>query len=404
MRSYRSVGIALTLFTAALLGGFASFPEKAQTYDAATQFSITQNPNGVWSYGWELSTGATFTLYNTTATDSQGIERWWDAGHVDNGVPVFGKNSTSSAVSEQTWTVPAGALGTNPGVNGENNVVRWTAPAAGTVVVNGFFIGYDYVGPTSTDVHVLYNSSSHLFDGNINSYNQPLNFSMTLAVNPGDTLDLNVGYGSDGSYGEDTTGMDATITYATVPVLNGISPTSANAGGPAFTLSVKGSGFASNSTVDWNGSPLATTYVSAALLKASVPASLIANAGKALVTVTTPHTGTSSSKPFKILLTTLKLSKASLSRDGSGNIQATLTLSNIGYNSATNVSITKATLNGVSATNLPASGGSIAAGSNGAASLAFPGSAGTTGQVVSLKVSGKFTGGMFSGSLKVTLP
>ncbi|HLV80790.1 MAG TPA: hypothetical protein VKT32_10930 [Chthonomonadaceae bacterium] len=404
MRLHRSVGIALTLFTAALLGGFASSPGKAQTYDAASQFSITQNPNGVWSYGWEPSTGATFTLYNTTATDSEGIERWWDAGHVDNGVPVFGKNSSSSAVSEQTWTVPAGALGTNPGVNGENNVIRWTAPVAGTVAVNGFFIGYDYVGPTSTDVHVLYNSATHLFDGNINSYNQPLNFSMTLAINAGDTIDLNVGYGSDGSYTEDTTGMDATINYATVPILKSLSPTSANAGGPAFTLSVKGSGFASNSTVNWNGSPLSTTYVSPVLLKASVPASLIATAGKASVTVTTPNTGTSSSKSINILVTTLKLTRASLSRDSSGNILVAVTLDNIGYNTAANISITKSTLNGVSATNLPVSAGSIAAGTTSAASLSFPGSAGTTGQVVSLKVSGKFTGGTFSGSLKVTLP
>jgi len=400
MRSYRPVGIALMLFTAALLGGFASSPGKAQTYDAATQFSFTQNPNGVWSYGWEASTGAALTLYATPATDGNGIE-WWNGADI---VPSVWYNPNTQSVSEYTWTLPAGKIAFHPGSQGQNSVVRWTAPAGGSVVISGDFIGYDYQYPTTTDVHVLYDASVSLFDGNIASYNVPLNFSVTRAVNPGDTIDFNVGYGGDDSYLGDTTGLDVSITYAAIPVLNGLSPTSANAGGPAFTLSVKGSGFASNSTVDWNGSPLSTTYVSAALLKASVPAALIANAGKALVTVTTPHTGTSASKPFKILLTTLKLTKASLSRDGSGNIQATLTLSNIGYNSATNVSITKATLNGVAATNLPASGGSIAAASNGTASLTFPGSAGTSGQVVSLKVSGKFTGGTFSGALKVTLP
>ncbi|HZT43652.1 MAG TPA: choice-of-anchor tandem repeat GloVer-containing protein [Chthonomonadaceae bacterium] len=202
------------------------------------------------------------------------------------------------------------------------------------------------------------------------------------------------------------------VTGSPVPILTGISPTSANAGGPAFTLTAKGSAFTTSSTVNWkmgtNTTALTTTYVSATQLKAAVPAALIANAGKAAITVVTPAPGggTSAAKTFTVLVTTVKLASATLSRDSStGVITANITLKNVGYNAASNTNITKATLGAASTTTtLPASVGSIAAGSTGTASLTFPGSAGTSGQVVTLKVSGAFTGGKFSGSLKVTLP
>jgi 6-phosphogluconolactonase len=67
--------------------------------------------------------------------------------------------------------------------------------------------------------------------------------------------------------------------------ITAIAPSSATAGGAAFTLTVTGAGFVSSDTVQWNGSPLATTFVSATQLSAAVPASLIAVAGSASVTV-----------------------------------------------------------------------------------------------------------------------
>ena len=60
----------------------------------------------------------------------------------------------------------------------------------------------------------------------------------------------------------------------------GLSPTSAVAGGPAFTLTITGERFAQGSTVLWVRTPLATTFVSATQLTASVPAALIADRGR----------------------------------------------------------------------------------------------------------------------------
>src|SRR5262249_31994865 len=67
-------------------------------------------------------------------------------------------------------------------------------------------------------------------------------------------------------------------------------PNQANAGGPAFTLTVNGNNFVNNSIVRWNGSNRPTTFISATQLTAMIPASDIADAGTASVTVfTQPH-------------------------------------------------------------------------------------------------------------------
>ena len=190
------------------------------------------------------------------------------------------------------------------------------------------------------------------------------------------------------------------------PYLSSLSPASIDAGGPAFTITVKGAYFQSFSTVNWNGTPLATTAVFPNQLKATVPASLIATPGKVSITVVTgAGGGTSNAKTLTILPTSLKLTSSTLAKNSDGSYTANLPLKNAGYNTASNVTLTKATLNAVSTTtSLPVSVGAIAAGSSGSASLTFPASAGTSGSVVTLKVSGKFVGGTFSGSLKVKLP
>jgi RHS repeat-associated protein len=76
-----------------------------------------------------------------------------------------------------------------------------------------------------------------------------------------------------------------------MPQANSLSPNSATAGGAAFTLTVTGAGFVSSTTVQWNGSSRATTFVSSTQLTASIPASDIAAQGTAQVTVSSPAPG-----------------------------------------------------------------------------------------------------------------
>jgi outer membrane protein assembly factor BamB len=67
-----------------------------------------------------------------------------------------------------------------------------------------------------------------------------------------------------------------------------ISPTTVAAAGPAFKLTVLGSGFSSGDSVQWNGSNRSTTYVSATELIAQINAADIESTGNASITVTNP--------------------------------------------------------------------------------------------------------------------
>ena len=87
--------------------------------------------------------------------------------------------------------------------------MRWTAPAAATVLISGSFSGLD---TATTDVHVRLNSSTALFDGQINGLGSAAPFSLTRTVAAGDTIEFAVGYGSNGTYNSDATSLAVTIS------------------------------------------------------------------------------------------------------------------------------------------------------------------------------------------------
>lgn len=78
-----------------------------------------------------------------------------------------------------------------------------------------------------------------------------------------------------------------------VPFSQSLNPVSVLPGGPGFTLTVNGANFISGSTVNWNGSPLATTFISAGRLTAVVPTADTATQGAASITVASPGAGSS---------------------------------------------------------------------------------------------------------------
>jgi len=92
------------------------------------------------------------------------------------------------------------------------------------------------------------------------------------------------------------------------PVLSSISPTSANSGDPAFTLTVNGSGFVDGAGLQFIdartffGSALTATFVSPTKLTASVPASAINLPGDFLVSAVNPfpNFGASNSIHFTV--------------------------------------------------------------------------------------------------------
>jgi RHS repeat-associated protein len=88
--------------------------------------------------------------------------------------------------------------------------VRWSASSGGTYAVSGRFEGID-TGGTTTDVLITKNGTT-LFTGVINGYGNQLPFSLPVTVAAGDIMEFSVGYGANGSYNSDSTGLAVTIT------------------------------------------------------------------------------------------------------------------------------------------------------------------------------------------------
>jgi hypothetical protein len=80
-------------------------------------------------------------------------------------------------------------------------------------------------------------------------------------------------------------------SHADAQTITSISPTSALAGGPGFTLTVTGSGYIATSVVQVNGNNRSTVFVSALQLTATIFASDIATPGVLTITVFNPVRG-----------------------------------------------------------------------------------------------------------------
>jgi hypothetical protein len=89
-------------------------------------------------------------------------------------------------------------------------------------------------------------------------------------------LTLSCGYGSNYNSG---------MMGGSAPSIQMLVPGGTAAGGPAFSLTVNGTGFAPNAIVYWNAMPQATTFATAGQVMATIPAALIANSGTASVYV-----------------------------------------------------------------------------------------------------------------------
>lgn len=98
------------------------------------------------------------------------------------------------------------------------------------------------------------------------------------------------------------------ITQNPVPALTEVTPSSVTAGSSDFLLTVTGSGIIPESIVRWNGSNRTTTYISDTQLQATIPASDIASAGTAEVTIFNPTPGGGISGALNVSITDSQIS------------------------------------------------------------------------------------------------
>ena len=201
-----------------------------------------------------------FSIISCKKSDSTGTPA------TNNPVPVLSSISPTAVI--------AGSAQFNLTVNGSNFI------AGSKVQWNGITLTTTYVGVSQLKAAV----------------------SAALVVNPG-TATITINNPTPG--GGNSNSSVFTITSVSgnpVPSVTVLTPASTTAGSPTITLTVGGNNFVSNSIIKWNGTSLATVYVSSSQLTAVVDATLLTTASVAAVTVYNPSPagGTSGTLPFTI--------------------------------------------------------------------------------------------------------
>ena len=166
-------------------------------YNPVTDFSITNNPNGVWSLGTESTLGGAFTAFSTpTANCTTANYQVWNNGGLCTAGPSVANNATGGQFIGDggSMTQQTTELSLNPSST-LFSVVRWTAPSTGVWSITGFFRAIDTMMATQgSDVHVVVNGSL-VFSAGAFTYllQQPINLTETLLA--GQTIDFAVGNG-----------------------------------------------------------------------------------------------------------------------------------------------------------------------------------------------------------------
>ena len=196
--------------------------------------------------------------------------------------PVAANNPLPVGLSMSPANMPAGSAAFSLAVTGtgfvNGSVVKWNGAALNTTFVN----------------------ATHL------SASVPA----TLISSPGTGA---VTVFSPVPGGGNSASLTFTITNTNtgnpVPVLTSLSPASISAGSGSFTLTATGANFISSSQINWNGSLLATTFISATELTAVVPGSSLVNAGNVSVFIFTPLPGGGNSSIVTFTITPASTAK-----------------------------------------------------------------------------------------------
>ena len=232
--------------------------------------------------------GASFTLTVTGTNFVPGMNILWGTTWV---------GSTYVSATEVTTTIPASLIATagSTGIVIYDPGVAWSSAAFFTV--NPAPPSITSLGPASATAGgagfmLTIKGTAFTPDATSTWGTTPLG---TIYVSPTQltaavpaSLIVNSGTASVTVTTSQGTSAPSTFTINPAPpVISGLSSASATAGGPAFTLTIYGANFTSAANAIWGSTALATTYISPTQIMAAVPASLIATAGTAGVTVST---------------------------------------------------------------------------------------------------------------------
>ena len=188
-------------------------------FDASADFSATNNPSGTWSYGWSTTLGSNFNL-DTANIVASSLNIWQGLPGGDQyGNPTIAFNPTASTVQIGGLNIESNGLSLHPGPTGQYSILRWTAPDTGVVDIDVLFEGRDNINGTTTDVNVLHEITS-LYSDFVTDFGpaSDVSFQSSIGVNAGDFIDFAIGWGQNGNYLSDSTGITARLALNTSPV------------------------------------------------------------------------------------------------------------------------------------------------------------------------------------------
>jgi len=367
---------------ATVSGGGETNTTNDSSTDSTTISAATTGPNVslASSHSGNFTVG-TNGVYSFTVTNSGTAPTVAGAVTITDTLPtglsfVSGGGSTIVLPGPPPGNVSA-ARGVRPMVSSTGT---WVCTAAGQVVMCTFntFEGSGGIisagGNASTSITVLPAQAA-----------VPSVINVSVVSEPGDAAPGNA----------NKTVSDPTVVIGAAnptPAITSLSPASALAGGPAFTLTVNGTGFVSTSTVNFNNAPKVTTFVSATQLTAAIPAADIATVGTPPVTVTspTPGGGTSTSVTFNVNNPTPTITTVAPASAIVGSGAFTLTVNGTGFlaSSVVNFNGTARVTTFVNATQLTAAflAGDVATGGNFPITVTNPTPGGGTSNSVSFAV------------------
>lgn len=254
--------------------GAARFRENScvECHGTGASGNVTLTFNGAAATTYTPGTSIPIRI---TITDTGGNRRRWGfelAARFTNGMQAGDFATVSSSPSTTVFSDQSGSFP-------QGGTIRWATHFVPSVLAPATTFTYTMMWtapPTSAGGDIFFNVAGNAANGDLTSSGDRIYTS---------EVKLTAAAGNP------------------VPAVSSLAPSSAQAGGASFTLTVNGSGFQSNSVVQWNGTTRITTFVSATQLTAAITSGDIASAGTASVTVFTPTPGggTSAAATFNIL-------------------------------------------------------------------------------------------------------
>jgi hypothetical protein len=206
----------------------------ATTFDLSTDFSLQNNPNKVWQYGYSATNSLDPAQFRVDEyADPTGPVCFWHPSVSHQPGPgwypyiAYNRAKESRMGSNNGWAVRAGEVAMEASNTGQYSLIRFVAPVAGAYKITARFEGVHF-GLSTTDVHVLHNATS-LFDADIEGYGGDPAFHKVQGASPtaaysgqvklkaNDTVTFAVGYGKNKTNFCDTTGL-----FAQVVLLSGM--------------------------------------------------------------------------------------------------------------------------------------------------------------------------------------